>query len=344
MENSLTNYEKKLKNLKFEVHIVLEWTFGNEGKSYTTKWLIKKALDEGKRPCVIKFNSGPRISNAAVVENVIDHSYSSFGSGVSLGVPTFICSKFNNSYIDPILMKQERDSLSKELGIQVDYPIWTKGPSGPMVITPMDREFSQIDGGMSAVWKRYKENKIFGISDINSFLNTSLWDRIIKYYEVDTNQEDEVAFFSSVTDITEHSKNSSLYNFIKDCDVVILEGSYGLLLDMDCGFYPHVLPSRTGLNGLPTDIFGNELFLKPGANIWLATRINYDTDFGMLGNAISRHRLDNYKVKYKLNFNMVITHNSSDNDIKGWKELKGLFPIIDREFYYDNNESKIIEI
>lgn len=39
-------------------------------------------------------------------------------------------------------------------------------------------------------------------------------------------------------------------NWTKDYDVLIFEGSQGLLLDMDCGFYPNVTPSRVGLNGI----------------------------------------------------------------------------------------------
>ena len=42
-----------------------------------------------------------------------------------------------------------------------------------------------------------------------------------------------------------------------DYDVLILEGSQGLLLDAECGFNPHTTPSRVGLNGCKTFITSN---------------------------------------------------------------------------------------
>lgn len=54
-----------------------------------------------------------------------------------------------------------------------------------------------------------------------------------------------------------------------DYDVLIFEGTQGLLLDMDNGFYPNVTPSKVGLNGLLRyDILDN-------AEVYLVTRTLY---------------------------------------------------------------------
>lgn len=68
-------------------------------------------------------------------------------------------------------------------------------------------------------------------------------------------------------------------------DVLIFEGSQGLLLDMDCGFYPHVTPSRVGLNGVP------KKYLKD-AEVYLVTR-----------SYLTRHG-NGYEPKYKLEANL----------------------------------------
>lgn len=41
-----------------EVKIVLGYTFGDEGKGVTVQWLCKKAIEEGKKPIVVRFSGG----------------------------------------------------------------------------------------------------------------------------------------------------------------------------------------------------------------------------------------------------------------------------------------------
>jgi len=90
-----------------EVKIVLGYTFGDEGKGVTVQWLCKKAIEEGKKPIVIRFSGGPQAAHT-VNHNGIEHICSSFGSGVLLGVPTML---YDNTYIDPISLVKEYDSL-----------------------------------------------------------------------------------------------------------------------------------------------------------------------------------------------------------------------------------------
>jgi adenylosuccinate synthase len=277
--NKLGEYRKKLRSLDLEVHIVLGSTFGDEGKGVTTQWLAKRAIGEGKKPCVIRFSGGPQAGHT-ILEGGVKHICSSFGSGVLLGIPTYIAGG-SNTFIDPISMKMEKDDLVKKLGKEVEYPWWDL--FGPRIITPMDvlagRNDSKVlsDGtcgkGIYSTWKRYKNNVGCGINSMCSVAdlkNGKYWDDILKYYgQVDESNYKDL-FMEAATDIvgdenanrcmTPDRNNHYCFPlglFMQNYDVLIFEGSQGLLLDMDCGFYPNVTPSKTGLNGIPRNIFGD---------------------------------------------------------------------------------------
>lgn len=66
-----------------EVKIVLGYTFGDEGKGVTVQWLCKKAIEEGKRPIVVRFSGGPQAAHT-INHNGIEHICSSFGKGYIL--------------------------------------------------------------------------------------------------------------------------------------------------------------------------------------------------------------------------------------------------------------------
>lgn len=93
-----------------EVKIVLGHTFGDEGKGVTVQWLCKKAIEEGKKPLVIRFSGGPQAAHT-IFNGGTEHICSSFGSGVLLGVPTLLTKEV---FIDPICLTNEFKVLRKK--------------------------------------------------------------------------------------------------------------------------------------------------------------------------------------------------------------------------------------
>lgn len=143
-----------------EVKIVLGYTFGDEGKGVIVQWLCKKAIEEGKRPIVVRFSGGPQAAHT-INHNGIEHICSSFGSGVLLGVPTML---YDNTYIDPISLVKEYDSLvSKGIEPKIMMSAFNR------IITPHDilagRENTKVltDGtcgkGLYPTFKRYQSRK-----------------------------------------------------------------------------------------------------------------------------------------------------------------------------------------
>lgn len=317
-----------------EVKIVLGHAFGDEGKGVTVQWLCKKAIEEGKKPVVIRFSGGPQAAHT-IVNNGTEHICSSFGSGVLLGVPTIL---FPNVYVDPICLMNEYRVL-KDKGID---PIISFNENS--VITPYDviagqrnkkvRSDGTCGKGLFATFDRC--NKVSAHKNGLDFIHTPDYYLTLASICHGINRDDKYdemfrEAYMNIQELFDMPIISINY------DVVIFEGSQGLLLDMDRGFFPHVTPSKVGLNGIP------EIFLR-NAEVYLVTRTyttrhgngyipvephnldlsckhetNVDNEFQgefktgaldipLLNKAFDRHCIDNYKNKYGIKLNLVITH------------------------------------
>lgn len=334
-----------------EVKIVLGLLFGDEGKGNTVQWLCKKALEEGKRPCVVRFSGGPQAGHT-VRHNGITHVCSSYGSGVLLGVPTI----YIGGLIDPLCIWNEKKSL-EEKGVKVP-PIYIGGEIP--LITPYDvadqLEWSKDHpnrtcgkGVMSAVLrqKASREYAYAGAADL--YLKASIGSRlnqIREFYAEKGITADKKVVKDWIDAGLSLRKDFSRYYYLEDFDVLIFEGTQGLLLDSEHGFYPYVTSTKVGLNGIP------EEYLK-GAEVYLITR-TYLTRHGEMGllerqwfegrekevpadkletnvfnehqgefltaryypdpyrYAVQRHCLDNMQKRYNLKMNLVITHTDVD--------------------------------
>jgi adenylosuccinate synthase len=99
--------------------------FGDEGKGTTTEWLCKKYAAK----LVVRYNGGAQAAHNVVTDDGRHHTFSQWGSGTFLGVPTYL-SRF--MLIDPLAMEAEGKHL-EELGINpwallkvdVDCPVIT---------------------------------------------------------------------------------------------------------------------------------------------------------------------------------------------------------------------------
>lgn len=317
-----------------EVKIVLGHTFGDEGKGVTVQWLCKKAIEEGKKPLVIRFSGGPQAAHT-IFNGGTEHICSSFGSGVLLGVPTMYTEEV---YMDPICLMNEFRTLQCK-GVS---PKLFRGVH--RIITPYDvlagRNNSKVisDGtcgkGIYPTFERYKHGQWTRVS-----FSLDKPEYILKcasnYHKIERIPEYDDMFRKACLEIlTEvYSDKPS----IKDYNVLIFEGTQGLLLDMDCGLYPNVTPSRVGLNGLRSSVLQNaevyivtrtyttrhgngyepkipcpfDLSNKYETNVTNEFQGNFKTgalEVGLLNRAYERHCIDNYVRKYNVSLNLVITH------------------------------------
>ena len=272
----------------YNIYIVLGSLFGDEGKGNSVQWLCKKALEEGKKPLVIRFSGGAQAGHR-VINGTDEHICSLFGAGVLLGIPTYLN---ENVYIDPVSLKREYEILVNK-GFKPKLYINRLC----RVVTPYDKvadfgdEKVQKHGttgcGIHGTFVRYNEADHF-FSSSAMLLNRyrlikycsdepTYLDIVKSYYEkkhqksIELEKKDIDAFEDACAWFYENT-DMKLENIGKDLDIVfvddmplednkfdtlIFEGSQGLLLDMDNGFMPHCTPSRVGLNGIDEKYLNN---------------------------------------------------------------------------------------
>ena len=327
-----------------KIKIVLDSFFGDCGKGNTVQWLCQQALDNGEKPIVVRFSGGPQSGHRVLLYG-LQHVCSLVGSGVLLGIPTFLN---KNVYINPISLRNEMQSLMDK-GINpkvyIDYKC--------RVITPYDiiqdcgdfrvREHGTCGCGIHATFKRYLKHpsETFNITYALGFPEAYL----SKVRTSSMGEIDESDFIDACKWLAARIKLKS-EDFLNEWSTVIFEGSQGLLLDMDNGFMPHCTPSRVGLNGIHPNYLDNaEVYLvirsyltrhgngyEPiGESIVRANYknleepTNLDTgpqgkfkigllNLDLLRDSFVRHHLDNYARMHGVKYNLVITHMDCTKD------------------------------
>lgn len=317
-----------------KVSIVLGLTFGDEGKGVTTQWLCKQALKYGRHPIVVRFNGGAQAAHT-VNHNGEEHICSTYGSGVLLGVPTFLDEAF---FFDPICAFNEYKTLEDKNPVLLVHPHCR-------IVTPYDilagcnNAKVLSDGtcgkGIFQTFKRYNSLSFEDVllhKDQEDFLRMFLY-HVRKYYQCDKIYELEDRFVESMRNLPFTVTESPIDKY----EETIYEGAQGLLLDMDYGFFPNVTPSHTGLDNIPlerlreSDVYlvtrtyttrhGNgydprhkllwDLSDKHETNVGNAFQGPFKTgmlEFGLIHKAIDRHHLDVWQKKYDLKYHLMVTH------------------------------------
>jgi len=262
--------------------IVLGAGFGDEGKGLTTSYLCSKT----DKPLVVRFSGGHQAGHT-VVFNAHRHVFSNFGSGTLQEVPTF-WSRFCT--FNPIAVLNEFNALRSF------HPMLYVDPLCP-VTTPFDRIYNTLTEkvnnhgscgvGFGATMARHESYYRLYVRDLfySSILRAKL-DNIIQYYEktmprdhffmpiaYEEIREQFIKQVEQVIEIIHTSINFSKY------DHIIFEGSQGILLDMDFGFFPNVTRSNT------TSKNAHQLLQEmgrpsgPAADVYYVTR-SYQTRHG----------------------------------------------------------------
>lgn len=223
--------------------------FGDEGKGATTDWLCSTS----NLPLVVRFSGGHQAGHNVIVDGV-QHVFSNFGAGSLRGAATYwepCCT------VDPVGIMNEYMVLLKK-GIKPELYINNKCP----ITTPMDKRANSncmgtlIHGtcgvGFFETLKREKANYTLVAEDLNyatawrmkfeSIRENYYGLQHLKHGESTSNFYEAVQFILDCKDIifTDSIDNTNYHQSR------IYEGSQGLLLDKDIGFFPHCTPSNTG--------------------------------------------------------------------------------------------------
>lgn len=247
-------------------NIVLGLGFGDEGKGLTVDYLCSLNPDS----LVVRFSGGHQVSHTVVKDN-IRHVFSNFGSGTLRDCPTYWSERCT---IDPVGLQRELMVLESK-GIKPKLYIDNKA----MVTTPYDILHNQCEPtllgngtcgvGFGATIERNEKRVSLTYQDLfyRDIFTQKL--RAIRDYYNPVNP-DMVLFLLSCQWLV---KNFPPYYGIPGSSNYVFEGSQGLLLDQDYGFFPNVTRSNTGTQNIPPD------FKTEKTDIFLVTRA-YQTRHG----------------------------------------------------------------
>lgn len=280
-------------------HAVIGAGYGDEGKGMVVSHLCQSPRDASL--LVVRFCGGHQAGHH-VMANGKEHVFSNFGSGTLQGHDTF-WSKFCT--IDPAGIMNEIDELKKKrvycpsLYIDERCPVTTPFEKEQNILNEKKFNHGTCGVGIGATFAR--EQAMFSITALDLKYPDILLrkiDVLKKHYYTGFAADDRlVVFWDACKKLIDqfgiHIVDDS-FNF-DPFDSVIFEGSQGLMLDQNIGFFPHVTRGNTDR----TNIL--KITDKP-FQTWVVTRA-YQTRHGegpLINEGIPHKIKDN---PYEQNFN-----------------------------------------
>lgn len=249
--------------------------FGDEGKGKVVSYLCSQSPES----LVVRFCGGQQAGHHVILKEGeekgdvdIEHVFANFGSGTLQGNHTY-WSEFCT--FDPVGFHNEWNILSKK-----GYtPIISVNENCP-VTTPYEKEFNMraeekrilkhgtCGVGVGQTWQREEDRFSIKVRDIFHLIVLRMKLEVLKrhhpaykhynhQYIILRDAMEE--FYDACNKVRNYL--SLVTTIPKGYDNYIFEGSQGLLLDQDIGFFPHVARTNTGLKNIFKMGFDPQVFL-----------------------------------------------------------------------------------
>jgi len=231
-------------------YAVLGSFFGDEGKGQTVHNLCKE-IDAS---LVVRFSGGHQVGHTVRMKQdvgYIEHTFSNFGSGTLLDIPTY-WSKFCT--VDPTAARLEYEDL-KKLG---HTPVIYYHPECEVVL-PHDRvvqitdkinlQHGTVGTGFKKCLDRAKAGYHLTVMDCLNLnvLKCKAMAILLNYYNYLESKDVSINIDQWCIDAHDYFKSVWLYDSAVIChnENVVFEGSQGILLDQTHGIMPYCTPSNT---------------------------------------------------------------------------------------------------
>lgn len=229
------------------IDIVLGSFYGDEGKGQTVHNLCKLRYN----PLVVRFSGGHQVGHT-VRHNTKEHTFSNYGSGTFLKVPTY-WSEYCT--VDPVTTLLELKDLNK-LGLN---PLIIYSPFC-QVVTPYDviaqwnneenLKHGTVGTGFKSTLDRVQNGySLMAVDCLNiNVLRAKIQAIRDNYFFVSDGTAIESNIDNWCTQVYTYFKTVRLAHFkdvIMDYSDLIFEGSQGILLDQKFGIMPYCTPSNT---------------------------------------------------------------------------------------------------
>lgn len=231
---------------------VLGLGFGDEGKGLTTNHLCLQMLSQYDA-IVIRFSGGQQAGHT-VVKGEDRHVFSNFGSGTLAGVATY-WSKYCT--FEPVGFVNEYERLKVIMGDKM--PTIYIDNASP-VTTPYEIFTNQMYGtshgtcgvGVGATFAREEKFHSILFSDLffDDVLRIKMSLNADRYTVRERDNIDLTTFYEAVEKIRSMPNVRNVDKIPDHYSNRIFEGSQGLLLDQNIGFFPHVTRSNTDITNI----------------------------------------------------------------------------------------------
>jgi adenylosuccinate synthase len=266
--------------------------FGDEGKGSVVEALAKPAKD-----ClVVKFSGGAQSAHNVVLEDGRHHTFAQFGSGTFSGAKTLLS---QHMLVNPLALMEEKRHL-ESLGVSleglmhVDYAALVTNPFQVAAnrLREMSRNPNSKHGscgmGIGETMADLESHpdlalrvgNLFSGKDVREILHESrrlkcaemaafvamadLYDSPEWAMLMDEGAVDAcVPRYCDFADWVETVDESFLHDVLRKDGLVLFEGSQGVLLDQDYGFFPYVTRSNVTFNNA-LDLLNGHTVTKMG--------------------------------------------------------------------------------
>jgi len=228
--------------------IVLGLGFGDEGKGS----VVNSLASQSSNPIVIRFSGGHQVGHTVTLPDGFRHIFSNFGSGTLQRTPTY-WSKFCT--INPTAIFREHVILEKmgykpKLLIDRDCPVVIPHDIIANRFDDQYRAHGTVGVGFGKAVERNEKGYPLVASDLRdiNIVKMKLESIMQNYYDMDVYSV--VEFLDDIERMlalphVEIVNDAVQALALNNSSHIIFEGSQGILLDKDIGFFPHVTRANT---------------------------------------------------------------------------------------------------
>lgn len=264
-------------------YAVIDLGFGDSGKGLVTRALSQQV----KEPVVVRFSGGHQVGHTVWIGDQ-KHTFSNFGSGTlnsTSSIPTY-WSQY--ATFNPTSFLNEWTMLTKKYGISPQFTIHEDAP----ITTPYDIAYNQLTNihgsvgvGVGATFEREENHYHLRVRDIWYHDVFMIKLRMIRDYYMSKLPIPEKHLYIHGLDWSDFAKDvAEVKMLIGTSDEIpehknlIFEGSQGLMLDPNIGFFPHVTRSSLGTKNI-IEIMNQNRISPDNLSIMVVTRA-YQTRHG----------------------------------------------------------------
>lgn len=324
--------------LRSKNYAVIGLGFGDEGKGLTTNSLCHNYPES----LVVRYSGGQQAGHTVTLPDGKSHVFSNFGAGTLLGAPTY-WSEYCT--FDPVGMLNEFKILRSK-GVN---PIIYINKNCP-ITTPYEKHLNQMSDryikngtcgvGVGATYAREEKFQSLLAGDIfYKQIFTAKYRAVHQFYDFESWTLDVGGQFpDSINEILSMPDNFRFVNHLYEVPVngsYIFEGSQGLLLDQNIGFFPNVTRSNTGSKNIlglgfaPTPILITRAFQTRHGNGFMT---NEDLPHNITDNPNETNVLNRYQGAFRkslLDLSLLKYGIERDNYLRRNKEKQLVITCLD---------------